>query len=115
MTTAVIADRYPADVTCPDGTVLRNARAILTRGEVGEPARLWLYTDRRPDPDLYGAPTVVLTETRVPHGRSPWTVTTDTGRFQIARGRGCGCGSVLRRWKPWPNYRLAGMPAEVQR
>lgn len=115
MSAGVIADRYPATVHCPDGTVLRNARAILTRADGDMPPRLWLYTDRRPEPHLHASLPAELAETRIPHGRGTWTVATDTGAYRVERGRGCGCGSPLRRWKPWAPYQLAGMPPEVQR
>lgn len=110
-----VADRYPANVYPPTGPAFLDARVILTRPTPDGPGELLVYADQRPAPLLAERATWVPEGSIVPHGRRRWSIETDLGRFAVDRGRGCGCRSPLKSWRPWGGYALAALPAEVSR
>lgn len=111
---AVVADRFPAVVQV-GGETHTQARVVLTRPEGDQPGELIVWLDSRPTPREVWRSRWDPSGSALPHGRSPWTVATEGGPVLVSRDRGCGCSSPMKTWRPWPDYRLAQMPAEVTR
>jgi hypothetical protein len=106
----VVLDRFPVTATAPDGTQYRDCRVICTRPSPEAAGWMWVWTDRRPTPEL-------ITDTAWHQGsstltrdtRQPWLLTTPTGKWRIERGYGCGCGSPLKRMVPWSPMKRAAL------
>ena len=95
---------FPANVTLPTGDELTDVLAIVTRervyvwGQQGGAAAL-RFEARYVDPG------------RLPHvselSAAPMQLSvrseddTEEGIVVITRSRGCGCGSILRSFRPW--------------
>jgi len=86
-------DVHPAEVACPDGNVIRDCRAFATTHRL----IVWGEQDRKPEAVL----DVELSEP----GSVPASLislvgalecVTPNGTYWVNRGRGCGCGSVLK-------------------
>ncbi len=97
MTTPVIArlDLYPANIVI-DGTMYPNVRVILTADEI------YAFRD-----GLNGEGPTELLHDRMDdfEGRNTigWTVqASSVGEVFFQRSTGCGCGSRLRGFRPFP-------------
>lgn len=101
-------DRFPLTVTHPDGTVHLNCRVVLVRPTFEAPAWAWIWTDRRPTPELIWSGAWNPDRT-APHIRSPWTLAAEGGVWRVEKGRGCGCGSPLKRFAPWTPFRRGAL------
>ena len=101
MTTEILNEKmardvFPAEVLMPDGTVITGARVFATSH------RVLVYTvdDKRNinlEVELHLASPGAIPASRsdlAPNGRLE--VRTENGTAWVNRGRGCGCGSVLK-------------------
>jgi len=101
----VVADRFPATVTTPDGQVWRGARVVLTYDE------LFVWRADGAEPTPRGEPVLVarhgwrVLDSDVQRNRI-WKIATEAGEFVAAKGGGCGCGSPLKTFVPWRPYRV---------
>lgn len=43
---------------------------------------------------------VVLSEVTATGGPRRWTLSTEAGDVEVAKGGGCGCSHPLKRWRP---------------
>lgn len=85
---------YPAQVTLPNGQVLRRAKLAVTQ------TRVYVFT--APDVAAYvGA----YSDATLPGSLAPrsarWLVQTDDGELSAQRMSGCGCGIALKTWHPF--------------
>jgi len=98
----VVRDVYPAEVTLPDGTLLRGALVKVTREGVyvwtGE--RVLSYAEARSEPGEVLTPDYL---TR----REPLVTATADGPVVVWKGAGCGCGSTLKSYRPFQPERKA--------
>ena len=91
---------YPSTVTLPDGSVLSPVLVFEDRESVAFYGR----TER-----FEGEPTRTEAVVRVDRfegahvdsfGGGTWFVDVPDGRIEIRDAGGCGCGDVLRGWRP---------------
>lgn len=103
----VVADRFPVQVTGPEGFERSNCRVILTRPTPDSPGWAWIWTDTRPTPELLVCTPwdVDASGLQIHAGRVPWRLVTDAGTYTVATGWGCGCSSPLKRLIPWSPMR----------
>lgn len=94
----VVADRHPATVVRPDGTVVEGARVVLTREE--------LFVFEVAGGRVVEAARLAWTPGESQLGRGPWSVATGGGAWSVERGSGCGCSSPLKRFVPWTPWRV---------
>lgn len=80
---------FPMLVTLPDGRQLNSCRVHSTPGLV---TVYWW--------DGNEVQTVAVGEVLEADGKKSWFLNTDTGRAHLVMQSGCGCGHVLRRWRP---------------
>lgn len=96
-------DVHPAEVLCPDGSVLRKCRVFVTS------RRLIAYqTVGEPLVDVEIEPDSVPLDRQTLHGSLECC--TDHGTYWVNRGQGCGCGSPLKAMgppAPWTRRELA--------
>lgn len=91
---------YPAQVTLPDGAVIRRAKLALTT------ARVYVWTA----PEVLAFSTSYDTAdvpTSLAPRSTPWVVETDDGELTALRMSGCGCGVALKAWQPFTPERWA--------
>lgn len=101
---------FPAEVTMPDATFLRNALVIVTRVRVYvfDKPELPLYDDVI---DLEGS--TLAHESVMRHTAATIAIrNTSGGPFALApmlvnKARGCGCGNPLKTYQPWAPVRAA--------
>lgn len=90
----IVGVLYPAQVTLPDGQVLRRVKLAVTQ------QRVYVFT--APDELAYEAPHTDVTVPGPLAPRSqPWLVTTNDGELTGKRMSGCGCGVALKTWQPF--------------
>lgn len=94
----VVADRHPATVVDPEGTVIDGARVVLTRDEV------FVFVVRESGVVELAREPWSATDSVL--GRSAWRVAGRSGVWAVERGSGCGCGSPLKRFVPWTPWRV---------
>ena len=102
-TVRVVFDVFPAQVTTPDA-VHRDARAILT-----EDGLLEVYSATTGLPNPGPGPYRVVQETALSHEGTAdrrAVVQVASGSITVVPTRGCGCGSPLRSYDPWPGARI---------
>ena len=95
----VAFDMYPARVASGD-RVWTKARAAVVREEDGDTLMVWTKTG--------GKIASVMTASVASHEGSPdraLVLGTDSGSVTVSKGGGCGCGSPLRSYNPWPGRR----------
>lgn len=85
-------DTHPAEVACPDGSVITRCRAIITSHRL----IVWQEADRKKIVTL----DVELTDPfSVPANRGSLNgcleCRTDGGTYWVNPGRGCGCGQLV--------------------
>jgi hypothetical protein len=104
-------DVMPAEIACPDGTVIRRARAFATTHRLivwQEPARGEIEVVLDVElADPYSVPACRGTLS----GNQRLECRTDQGTFWVNRGGGCGCGQValeaLGAPVPWTSREAA--------
>jgi hypothetical protein len=100
---SVSIDAFPARVTLPDGRLMSAIRVIESEGKIlvyAEPA------NRAEEPPLVWSSDLVSIEGS---NGSGWTALTVDGVVNFRVEGGCGCGSRLKNWVPFPNYSFAPM------
>lgn len=80
---------FPVLVTLPDGRQLATCRIWTRPGAVSV---LWW--------DGTEIVEVAKGTGLVAEGKRAWTLATDAGHVHIVKEGNCGCGHVLRRWRP---------------
>jgi len=97
-------DIFPAEIACPDGSVLRDVRAFVTSGRLV----VWAAPNGQPvqvlDVPLTDPGSVVPSRMLSRYGSLG--LDTPAGRYFVNRGRGCGCTGPTRVLK------ALGAPAE---
>lgn len=91
------ANRFPTTVTGPNGATIREARTVIVCPDGDRPARLMVWA-RPGEPDVDAE--LDLDQSTIGRPRDTWLLVTAAGTYGVAPGRGCGCGSRLKRWIP---------------
>lgn len=90
----VALDLYPATVKLPDGSSLSNARTIVADG------KLLVYVMSGGMPFLHFEQAVVEIGGKQPTGW--YQIQTEAGSAELRKLGGCGCGSRLKTFNPFP-------------
>lgn len=101
----VIRDVFPAEVAFGP-TVLRSARAVVTRD------RVYVFTSPSGRPALalgaaYDPELSKIAPLNAPRSKATHLALADGTTVHINGQRGCGCGNPLKAWVPWTPYRKA--------
>lgn len=94
MSVQISLDVYPARVTLASGAVVDRARVFIANGD------LLVYIMNNGTPTEYYKRAVISTE-----GSSPMSginVQVEDGIVAVKKAGGCGCGSRLKTYNPWP-------------
>jgi hypothetical protein len=88
-------DVFPAEVACPDGTVIRDVRVFATSHRVTAYGVVDGGIVKVLDEDLLEAGSIPATRSSLT-GSGRLEARTSKGVFWVNRGRGCGCGGPTR-------------------
>lgn len=91
--TPIRARLFPAHVSLGSGTVHDPVLALVGLD------RIWIYTSIEGGGQLVAEYGLDDLRGSVQAG---YTAETDVGTVRIVRSRGCGCGSRLTQWNPFP-------------
>lgn len=97
-TVTVTVDLFPARVRLPNGTILVNARVVAT-----EDGDLRIYVDGPGQPELFYQRDALSHEGQPSSG---FIFLVEEGTVAAVRSGGCGCGSMLKNFRPFGDVRV---------
>lgn len=102
-TVRTLDSSFPVLLTRPGGSTIDPVRTAVAESPAGS-----LYFLVWHDGKSNGAELIVNAEIdreTISFGTVNTLTTVDGDQYSFTRSNGCGCGTMLRRWTPWPTAR----------